>query len=132
MATIKTRPTDADVAEFVGNVDGERRRADAQAVLAMMREITGEQPVMWGASIVGFGVTEYTTTAGTNDWFRIGFSPRKTSLTIYINEGFDAHQDLLDRLGPHTTSVSCLYIKDLRKVDHEVLRKLITASWEAS
>lgn len=101
-------------------------------MLAIMSEITGERAVMWGPSIVGFGDTEYTNTTGTNTWFKTGFSPRKASLTVYIMEGFESHQDLLAALGPHTHSASCLYIKDLRKVDEAVLRELITASWEAS
>lgn len=130
--TIKTQPHDGDVGAFLSEVANQRRREDGQRMLTIMSEITGERPVMWGPSIVGFGDADYTNTTGTNNWFKTGFSPRKASLTVYIMEGFDGHRDLLDRLGPHTHSVSCLYIKDLRKVDEAVLRKLITASWEAS
>lgn len=129
---IKTQPHDGDVEAFLDAVANDRRRQDARRMLAIMTEITGERPVMWGPSIVGFGESEYTNTTGTNVWPRTGFSPRKASLTVYIMEGFDNHQDLLARLGPHTHSVSCLYIKDLAKVDEPVLRELITTSWEAS
>jgi hypothetical protein len=130
--SIKTRPNDEDVAAFLNSMEGSRRREDGLAMLGIMRDITGTEPVMWGPSIVGFGESEYTNTTGTNTWFRVGFSPRKASLTVYIMEGFGPHRELLERLGPHTTSVSCLYIKDLRTIDHTVLRQIITASWEAS
>ncbi|MEZ5185017.1 MAG: DUF1801 domain-containing protein [Candidatus Nanopelagicales bacterium] len=132
MGQIKTRANDGDAVAFLSGIDNQRRREDGLRMLQMMSEITGEPPVMWGTSIVGFGEQQYTNTTGTNSWFKTGFSPRKASLTVYIMEGFDRHRDQLDRLGPHTHSVSCLYIKDLRKVDEAVLREIITESVEAS
>jgi hypothetical protein len=95
------------------------------AACALMREITGEAPVLWGPSIVGFGRYTYVnSTKKPADWPIIGFSPRKAALTVYIMPGFKAQTDLLERLGPHTTSVSCLYIKRLDQIDMGVLREL--------
>jgi hypothetical protein len=96
----------------------------------MMTRISGEQPAMWGPSIVGFGSMRYENSRGkANDWLKIGFSPRKQSLTLYIREGFD-YQSLLGRLGSHSTGKSCLYIKDMEKVDTGVLEEIITRSLE--
>lgn len=91
----------------------------------MLRDVTGEAPVMWGPSIVGFGRYTYVnTTNKPAEWPIIGFSPRKAALTVYILPGFKARTDLLERLGPHTTSVSCLYIKRLDQIDLSALRAL--------
>ena len=125
MSDLKTQPTDASVEDFLAAVEPARRREDALAVCALMREITGEAPVLWGSSIVGFGRYTYVnSTRKPADWPIIGFSPRKAALTVYIMPGFTAQTDLLDRLGPHTTSVSCLYIKRLDQIDVGVLREL--------
>lgn len=129
MAEPKTKPTDASVEDFLGTVKPARRREDARTVCALMREITGETPVLWGASIVGFGRYTYVnTTKKPADWPRIGFSPRKAALTLYIATGFEGCDDLLARLGPHTISVACLYIKRLDQVDMGVLCELCVAS----
>lgn len=125
MSDLKTQQTEASVEAFLAAVEPAQRREDALAVCAMMREITGEAPVLWGASIVGFGRYTYVnTTKKPADWPIIGFSPRKAALTLYIMPGFQAQADLLERLGPHTTSVSCLYIKRLDRIDMEALRAL--------
>lgn len=125
MSDLKTQPTEASVEDFLAAVEPAQRREDALAVCALMREITGEAPVLWGASIVGFGRYTYVnTTKKPADWLIIGFSPRKAALTLYIMPGFQAQADLLERLGPHTTSVSCLYIKRLDRIDMEALRAL--------
>jgi hypothetical protein len=129
MSEPKTKPTGASVEDFLAAVEPTRRREDALAVCALMHEITGEAPVMWGPSIVGFGRYTYVnTTKKPADWPRIGFSPRKAALTLYSATGFAGCDDLLARLGPHTTSVACLYIKRLDQVDMGVLRDLCVAS----
>lgn len=129
MAQLKTRPNDGSVEEFLDSVENPRRQEDARAVTAMMREITGDEPVLWGDSIIGFGIQHLRYASGRElDWFIVGLSPRKQSLTVYVMEGFDGYTDLLGRLGPHTTGKSCLYIKDLSKVDADVLRHLIERS----
>jgi hypothetical protein len=120
----KTRPTDVPVSDFIATVDSPRRRAEAEVVRAMMEEITGDQAVMWGPSIVGFG--SYPTKSG--DWPRAGFSPRKAEMVIYLVPDQAEQQEQLSRLGPHRMNVSCLYIKNLDKVDQGVLRELIQSS----
>jgi hypothetical protein len=126
MSQRKTQPDPADVSAFVASIADVRRREDSATMAELMGEITGDTAVMWGPSIVGFGASQYTNTTGTHDWFQIGFSPRKTSLTLYLPGPLEAYGDELGRLGPHSTGKSCLYIKDLRAVDAEVLRELIT------
>ena len=131
MSDLKTQPTEASVEDFLAAVEPARRREDALAVCALMREITGETPVLWGPSIVGFGRYTYvSSTRKPAEWPIIGFSPRKAALTVYIMPGFTAQTDMLDRLGPHTTSVSCLYIKRLDQIDMGVLREL--CEWSAA
>jgi hypothetical protein len=131
MTENKTQPTDADVEAFLNAVDNERKRADSFAILKMMKEVTGEEPVMWGPSIVGFGSVHYKYASGREgDMGLTGFSPRKANLTLYITDGFDKYGDLLARLGKHKTSVSCLYINKLADVDQDVLRELVQRSVE--
>ena len=133
MAELKTAKNDGDVDAFLAAVADDRRRADAQAVTALMREVTGEEPAMWGDSIVGFGVRQLRYASGREvEWPVLGLSPRKQSLTVYLLEGFESHTDVLERLGPHSTGQSCLYIKRLDKVDQDVLRELVADSWRTS
>ena len=125
MSELKTRPTDASVEAFINGVENARRREDARAVTAMLGEVTGETPVMWGESIIGFGRYTYVnTTKKPADWPIIGLSPRKANLTVYIMPGFNERRELMDRLGKVKTSVSCLYINRLEGVDMGALREL--------
>ena len=125
----KTQKTDQDVSEFIGNVAHPTRQADARELLDLLTDITEESPVMWGPSIVGFGDQHYEYASGrTGDWFLIGFSPRKQSLTIYLTDGIETHATLLRKLGKHKTSVGCLYLNKLADVDPDVLRQLLTES----
>jgi hypothetical protein len=129
MAELKTRKNDGDVDAFLNSVENETRRRDAFKVKDIMSRISGEEPAMWGDSIVGFGEYPYTNRSGKeHKWMKIGFSPRKQSLTLYIMDGFSDYQSLLGELGPHSTGKSCLYIKDLEKVDDDVLERLIVNS----
>ena len=129
MAEPKTRPTDARVEDFLAAVPDERRRADCQVVLEMMRRVTGEPPVMWGPSIVGFGAYRYAYANGRSlEWPVTGFSPRKQDLTLYIMPGFERFKDLMARLGKHRTGKSCLYLKRLSDVDLGALEELVAAS----
>lgn len=128
----RTRPTDASADELVAAVADERRRSDAQQALALMREVSGVEPVVWGPSMVGFGIQSYTTSDGKErEWFRVGLAPRKAALTLYGLTFYGSNQDLLDRLGPHTTGKGCLYLKRLSDVDQSVLRELVERSWGA-
>jgi len=131
MAGNKTQPTGASVDEFIDAVENERRRHDARTVLELMREVTGEEPVMWGDSIVGFGQYHYKYDSGrAGDWFLAGFAPRKSNLVAYIMSGFPRHAELMQKLGKHRTGSSCLYINKLDDVDLDVLRELVRRSVE--
>ena len=130
MAENRTKPTDADVDAFIDAVDNDRRREEARTVLALMREVTGEEPAMWGPSMVGFGSVHYRYDSGREgDMFAAGFSPRKTALTVYLTDGFDGRDELLERLGPHTTGKACLYLKRLDAVDLDILHALVESSY---
>ena len=129
MAELKTRRTNASVKAFLDRVADVGRRKDCQTLVRMMKQATGAQPKMWGPSIVGFGDYRVTYANGReNDWFLVGFSPRKQDLTLYIMAGFDHHDALLAKLGKCKTSKSCLYIKRLSDIDQTVLQELISAS----
>ena len=129
MAEMKTKPTGQSVAEFLNEVSDEERRADCFQVAKIMEEITGEKPKMWGPSIVGFGSYHYKYASGREgDWPEMGFSPRKKDLTLYIMVGFEKHADLMEKLGKHSTSKSCLYIKRLSDIHIPTLKKLIKIS----
>ena len=131
MATIKTHRTDADVGAFLDSVPDERRRAEGYVVAALMERATGAPAAMWGPSMVGFGAQPYTNTMGTNAWFVVGFSPRKSAMTIYgVHDGYGPADPLLQELGPHTTGKACLYVKRLSDVDLDVLDRLVRAAWE--
>ena len=123
-------PTSADVDVFLEAVPDEDRRADAHALLELMRSITGEPPVMWGPSIVGFGSYHYRYESGrTGDAPLAGFSPRKVNLVVYLVGGFaDRYPALLKQLGPHKAGKACLYLKRLGDVDLDVLGQLIERS----
>jgi hypothetical protein len=129
MPALKTQKNDASVEAFLESVDPEKRREDSKVILKMMREVTGDEPSMWGASIIGFGSYRYKYADGReNAWFQTGFSPRKQNLTLYIMPGFDRYKDLLARLGKYKTGKSCLYINKLEDVDFDVLRELVKES----
>lgn len=127
----KTKETNASVIDFLNAVPNERRRTDSLAILQLMKDVTGEEPKMWGDSIVGFGRYHYKYESGREgDMPLIGFSPRKQSLTLYILMGFDGFDDLRDRLGKHKVSKACLYINKLADVDEDVLREMVQRSYD--
>lgn len=129
-AELKTKLNDASVEGFLNSVKDEQTRADCFEILKIMKQVTKEEPKMWGSSIIGFGSYHYKGTSGREgDWMLTGFSPRKQNLTLYLMGGFDTHVDLLKKLGKHKTSVGCLYIKKLEDVDVKVLKELIKKSF---
>ena len=129
MAENKTQKNDGNVEAFLNAVEHDKRRIDALALLKVFKELTQEEPKMWGTSIVGFGQYHYKYDSGREgDFFITGFSPRKTSLTLYIMNGFDRYDELMAQLGKHKTGKSCLYIKKLEDIDMEVLKMLIQES----
>jgi len=125
----KTQPTRASVDAFLDAVADERRREDCRALLPIFERITGEPPTMWGPSIVGFGKYHYKYATGREgDAPRAGFSPRKGDLTLYLDPGIKERADLLERLGKHKMSVSCLYLKRLADADRGVLEEILAES----
>ena len=131
MAETKTKPTQASVDEFIAAVPDETRRADAKAVAAMLRRVTGLEPQMWGPSIIGFGSYHYQYDSGHEGVMcRIGFSPRKGQTVLYVLTGRDGEAALLAKLGKHKTGKSCLYVNKLGDVDMEVLEEMAAGCWE--
>lgn len=129
---LKTQKNDGDVGKFLDSIEDEQQKNDAKIVVQMMKEASGEKPVMWGESIIGFGTYDYKYATGREgEWMRIGLSPRKQALTLYIMDGFAQSHELLNRLGKYKTGKACLYIKKLEDVDMGVLRELIVKAYEA-
>lgn len=126
MAEPKTKPTKESVAKFIAAIEHEQRRKDAKAVEKIMRDVTGEKAVMWGAAIVGYG--SYKSSTG--DWPRVAFSPRKANLVLYILSGLKEAPPLLKKLGKHKVGGGCLYINKMEDVDEATLRELVKAAWK--
>jgi hypothetical protein len=128
-AEVKTKVNDASVADFLNSVVDEQKRKDSFEILKIMKQITKEEPKMWGSSIVGFGSYHYKGASGREgDWMQIGFSPRKQNITLYIIPGFERYQGLMKKLGKFSTGKSCLYVKRLSDVNVDVLKDLIAES----
>jgi hypothetical protein len=130
MAEIKTKPTSASVEEFINSVKDGQKRKDSFVILEMMKKATGEEPVMWGNSLIGFGNVKYKSPATGRevDWIRVGFSPRKANLSLYLSMNIKEHAAALEKLGKHKTGVGCLYINKLADIDLKVLKGMIEAS----
>ncbi len=133
MAELKTKATTKSVTDFLQTVEPEQKRRDSFALLEMFEQATGEKAVMWGEAIVGFGVYHYKSERSTQegDWLRVGFSPRKQNLTLYVLHG-NNESPLLAKLGKHKTSGGfggCLYINRLADVDTQLLSELIKSSY---
>ena len=129
MVELKTRPTDASVKEFLESVEHPTRRADGFELLQIMKDVIREEPVMWGTSIIGFGTYHYKYASGREaDWLKVGFSPRKRSLTVYLTPGLDEIENLREELGKHRGGKGCLYINKLSDVNIDVLKKIIKKS----
>ena len=133
MAEIKTKPTSASVEDYINAVQDEQKRKDSFVILELMKKASGEEPKIWGGSLIGFGNVRLKSpkTGREVEWFRIGFSPRKANFSLYITgdiRWYDAH---LKKLGKHKTGVGCLYINKLADIDMKVLQELIDASLKA-
>jgi hypothetical protein len=129
MAQLKTTATDTDVEAFLAGVPDPERQQDARAVCALLAQVTKQPAVMWGSSVVGFGLRRLRYPDGREiDWMLIGFSPRKANTTLYLSGGLDLYADLLADLGKHTTGKGCLYVKRLSDVDPAVLKKIVRSS----
>ena len=132
MAEPKTKATTKSAAAFLATIKDVQKRQDAETVAAMMANVTGAPPVMWGTNIVGFGSFEYKTSSGpARSWPRLGLSPRAQNLTLYLMGGFAELGPLLKKLGPHQTGKACLYVKRLNELDPGVLRQILEKAAEA-
>jgi hypothetical protein len=133
VAELKTKVNDASVTDFLNTIEDESKRKDCFEILKLMKQVTKQEPKMWGSSIVGFGNAHYKYESGREgDWFTIGFSPRKQNLTLYVMGSFNPHTDLLKKLGKHKTGGGCLYVNKLKDVDTKVLKELIKQSVKAA
>ena len=129
MAELKTKKNDVSVNDFLNSIEDGQKREDSFEVLEMMKKLSGKEPKMWGGSIVGFGNYQYKYETGREgEWFRVGFSPRKANLSLYIMDGFEKYDKLMGELGQHKTGKSCLYIKRLSDIDKKILQQLIKES----
>lgn len=130
LVEIKTKPTSANVEDFINNVKDEQKRKDSFVLLDMMKKATGQEPVLWSNSIIGFGNKRYKspTTGREVDWLLIGFSPRKANLSLYVSVAIKEHAAALAKLGKHKTGAGCLYVNKLEDIDLNVLKGIIDTS----
>lgn len=130
LVEIKTKPTTSSVVDFINTISDEQKRKDSLVLLEMMKEATGEKPVLWSNAIIGFGNKRYKspTTGREVDWLRIGFSPRKANLSLYLMMDIKKQAATLEKLGKHKTGVGCLYINKLEEIDLKVLKGMIDAT----
>lgn len=129
-AEIKTKETTASVEDFINSVPDEQKRKDSFAIMEMMKKATKEEPKMWGGAIIGFGNVRYKSekTGREVDWLRIGFSPRKANISLYLMLNIKEQSATLEKLGKHKTGVGCLYINKLEDIDIKVLKGMIETS----
>lgn len=133
MAQNKTVATTTKVSDFLATIVDEQQRKDSEAIVAMMRDITGEPPVMWGTSIIGFGTMHLTSAAGREiDWLQIGFSPRKGKLSLYVTFEAEKYKQQLDAMGKYKTGKGCIYLTKLADVDTTKLKQLIADAYQDS
>ena len=128
---LKTQKNGAGVDKFLAGITDEQRRTDCLSVLELMKELTGEQAVMWGKAIVGFGSFHYRGKTSEGDWFHVGFSPRKQNLVLYLHCELEKQAALLDKLGKHKFGKSCLYLKKLEDAHLPTLKKLIMKAYKS-
>lgn len=127
LAEIKTKETKANVDDFIAGLAGEQQRNDSAVIVKLMKKLSKEEPKMWGAAMIGFGNKVYKSPATGREveWFKIGFSPRKSNLSLHLVLDIKAQEAQLKKLGKHKTGVGCLYINKLEDVDLKVLEELI-------
>ncbi len=127
LAVIKTKQTTSSVADFVDAITDEQKRKDTQVILKMMKKIVKVEPKIWGSNMIGFGQVRYKSPATGRevDWFKIGFSPRKSNFSLHLVIDIKQHADILNKLGKHKTGMGCLYINKLADIDLKVLEQLI-------
>lgn len=129
MAENKTQPTDQSVESFINALEDQQKIADSYSLIELMKDVTGCEPKMWGPSIIGFDQYHYKYESGREgNFLKVGFSPRKRELSIYLMCSFDKNEELMKKLGKHRTGKSCLYVKKLEDIDMDVLKELVEES----
>jgi hypothetical protein len=129
LAENKTKQTEASVDEFINTVEPEQKRKDSFTLVQMMEKASRTEAKMWGGAIIGFGHQIITSPSGRSvEWFKIGFSPRKANLTLYLTGNASKYGDYLEKLGKYKTGGGCLYINKLADVDMKVLQDMIDNS----
>jgi hypothetical protein len=132
MNTLKTQANSNDLNTFLASVMPEERQTEARALIARMEQVSGQPPILWGKDLIGFGHYQYTYKSGhSGEWFRMGFSPRKTQLVLYVSLQLAEHADLLARMGKHKTGKACLYLPKWELVNQNVLEELLQLAWAA-
>ena len=126
LAEIKTKPSEQSVADYIHTIPDEQKRNDSFTLVEMMRKASGEEPVLWGGSIIGFGNKRYKSEKSGRevDWFKIGFAPRKANLSLYISVMMGENDSALQNLGKYKTGGGCVYINKLEDVDLKVLEQI--------
>lgn len=133
MAELKTKQNDADVREFINSfADTEQKKKDSFEILKLMQDFTGFEPKMWGGSIIGFGQYHYKSERSRQegDWPLVGFSPRKSAISLYVYSGCSGQEDLLKELGKFKMGKACIYIKKLSDINQETLKKMMKSTIE--
>ena len=127
LAVIKTKETKSSVEGFINKIASESQRKDSAVLVKMMQKVTKAQPKMWGSAIIGFGNLIYTSpnTGRQVEWFKIGFSPRKAALTLYLMLPAEKREPLLKKLGKFKTGGGCIYVNKLEDVDLKVLEEML-------
>lgn len=127
LAVIKTKETNSSVEVFINNIANEEKRRDCFQLIKMMENATKEKPKIWGSSIIGFGNKRYKSPATGRevDWLKIGFSPRKSNISLSLVLDIKQHAELLTKLGKHKAGVGCLYINKLADIDNKALEDLV-------
>ena len=125
-AKLKTEKTEASPKSFISAIADEQKRLDSSFILDLMQKISGDSPKMWGSSIIGYGHVHLKYDSGRElDWFKIGFSPRKQNFALYGLLNDSVKEDILKKLGKHSTGKGCLYINKVEEIDKAVLKKII-------
>jgi hypothetical protein len=134
LAEIKTKPTTASITDFINALPDEQKRKDSFVLLEMMKTATGQEPVLWSNSIIGFGNKRFKSpnTGREVDWLLIGFSPRKANLSLYLMMDLKKQAATLEKLGKHKTGVGCLYINKLEDINLKILTEMIETSLKNS
>jgi hypothetical protein len=134
LADNKTKPTNDNVEDFLNTITPAQKREDSFVLLELMKKASKEEPTLWSNSFIGFGIRRHKSpTSGREaDWFRIGFAPRKTNLTLYFGTYVDNLGPSLEKLGKFKTGMGCVYVNKLADIDMKVLKKMIEEGAKSS